>query len=431
MPNLTLADLESRLVQLETTVDNMWYLICFLVSFVNQLGFSLLESGTVRAKNAKHVLLKNLLVTVITTQLWYLVGWGELYGEGDGFIGTKDFLLLQSKGFPRWCIQLIYILTAITIESGAMIERTRLEPYLIWAVLAAGFVYPTLAHWVWEPDGWLQHIGANGILDTAGGLAVHIFGGTVGLVATTILGPRHGHFSDHAPPGYHSYPLVIAGTWFLILGWCPFNMGGEIFVKPEGSIVAARISLNTLIGGCSSAFSYLILHYIFPSYFRLDGLPNSILAGLSALTSTCAFIEPWAAFPIGCVASMCFIGISKLLEFLRIDDPVDCVAVHLGGGAWGILAIGLFSTQSNVAHYLGRHETAVSHFGAFLGGGGQQLGVQLLGAVVTIGWAVFWSFAVLYPCHLLGVIRVSPDTELSGLDNRSTAGSAYPDFKLR
>lgn len=224
--------------------------------------------------------------------------------------------------------------------------------------------------------------------------------------------------------------MVVTGAWFLFIGWNGFNMGSTL-VAQETSVEAARVAIITNLGGATSACLFLLFHLIFPRHVHFDDIFNSLLAGLSAMTSCCGWVPIWAAFPIGAGASMVFLAVISFLRYLRIDDPVDCIAIHLGGGAVGVLSVGLFADPDQIAIRQHRDSSSIYQYGAFLGGGGMQFAVQLLGLVVGVAWTLFWTLCILYPCSYFGFLRAPPETEVAGLDNGSAGGSAYPDFKLK
>ena len=418
--------------ELNGVVQDMWHTVCFMIAFFNQMGFCLLEAGTVRAKHVRHILLTNLLDSIICVIAWYLVGWGMAFGPGNGFIGTEDYLILDSQEYALWLIQLIFALTAVTIPSGVMVERNRVIPYLLYVCLSSFLMYPILAHWIWGPGGWLQQVGANGVLDSAGGLVVHSYAGVIALCATAILGPRVGRFdpSSTAKPTPHNYPLVMLGVWCLTIAWMAFNMGASTFRHGSQFRQVAQIAISTLIGGFTSGLTYFVLQEAWPQVLHFEGISSALLTGFAAMTSASALVEPWYGFPIGVCSALCFIGFAKLLEALKIDDPIDAVPVHLGGGICGVFWIGFVADPGHIAFFLGRPVESITQYGCFLGGGGVQLGVQLLGLVMTCAWASALTIAIYLPLRYFGYLRVSVEVEIAGLDNHDLGGSAYPDFKL-
>ena len=433
--NVSLEVLE-RISQLESQVDllyeivrDMWHVICFMIALLNQMGFCFLEAGIVRAKHVRHILLTNLLDSIICTISWYLVGWGIAFGDGNGFTGTSDYLILDSHDYSFWLIQLIFALTAVTIPSGVMVERNRMVPYLVYVLFSSAFMYPFLAHWIWGPDGWLTAIGQNGVLDTAGGIVVHSYAGSVALCATLVLGPRMNRWNSENPPRPHNFPLLMLGTWFLLIAWTAFNMGASIVGQGSFNDIA-KIGVNTLLGGFSAALSYFLIQISFPDKFSFEDISGCVLAGCSAMTSASGMVDLWYAFPIGVTATLLFLAFSRTIRYCKIDDPVEAVAVHLGGGMSGVVWIGLVSNPTSIGIFRDVDPASITQYGLFLGGGGEQLGIQLLGLVVAIAWAASWTLFIYFPLRFYGSLRVPNDIELSGLDNYNAGGSAYPDFKL-
>jgi ammonium transporter, Amt family len=428
-------NLQLEIDQLKTDVNQGWVLLSTFIVFMMQTGFSMLEAGSVRAKNTKNILIKNITDTFVSALVWWLIGYAFAYGDGNAFIGTSDFLVLQSDDYVIWLFQWVFATAAVTIVSGAMAERTQMIAYIVYTCIMTLIIYPLVARWVWDSQGWLGDIGENGVLDFAGGLPVHVTGAVVGLVGAIFLGPRSGRFlADGGGVNEmhgHAFPLTALGFWLLWFGWYAFNCGSTLAIADGASNLAGRVAVVTTLGPAAAGITVLALVRVLTGRFDLSVGMNGALAGLVAITAAANIIDVWASTVIGIVGALIYWLVSRLMLWLRIDDPLDAVAVHGGCGLWGVLAVGLFGTRQYVADALGVHKDSVQQYGGFYGGGGVQFGVQLLGCVVTIAWAGTWAIATFGALRHFVLLRVDHDTELAGLDNSKYGGSAYTDFELK
>ena len=299
---------------------------------------------------------------------------------------------------------LVFCATAATIVSGSMAERTKFSSYCIYSAVISAVVYPIEAGWVWNPQGWLVKLG---FVDFAGGAAIHSVGGTAALIGAIFLGPRLGKYDRdkngkvtkvHAIPG-HSLTLGALGTFILWFGWYGFN--GAACVQLEGVGGLAAVFTTTTIAPALACITTMIFTWVKNGKPDVSMTLNAALAGLVAITPTCATVDALGASIIGIVSGFVVVLVVEFLDMkLHIDDPVGAVAVHLANGIWGTLSDGLFNVES----------------GLFYGGGAKHLGVQALGEVSILAWTavcMIITFALIKKFHGL---RASKEEEIIGLD---------------
>jgi len=328
-------------------------------------------------------------------------------------------------------------------------ERINLLAYMLFTVIMSGFIYPVVVHWVWSSKGWLSAfnqsgfrngdfyqgtIGDNGFLDFAGSGVVHLTGGAAAFVGAAILGPRYGRFGPKGEASQdkysrnqlfrpHNKTLVALGTLILWYGWYGFNCGSTLALSGGVSILAGRVAVNTTLGAAGGAFGALFLARIVEGHWEIDALLNGILAGLVSITAGCAVVEPYAALVIGFLGGIFYVLFVMFLNAIRVDDPLNASAVHGACGIWGCIAVGLFCTARNLTQAYGFENP--SSFGAFYGGGWQQLGIQFLGWFTILCWSAAMSALVFLPMKLLGILRVPHSVEEYGLDATEHGGGAY------
>ena len=293
--------------------------------------------------------------------------------------------------------------------AGTLAERCQMAAYLAYSVALAGFIYPVVAHSVWSKSGFLSRINddpflGSGVLDFAGGGVVHFNGGLTALYATLILGPRRGRFYDaqgeplETPrpfPG-HSVALQLLGTMILWFGWFGFNPGSALLLFDSDYFgeVAANAAVATALSGASGGICALFTNLWWEE--RMTGEPkfviqmamNGALSGLVAVTSGCAYIEPWAAIVTGLVAGWLYMLSSALLIKLRIDDAVNAIPVHMVNGFWGLIATGLFTSPRLLELTHGVRDNA----GLFYTGSGNLFGNQICAALFILGWTFITMF---------------------------------------
>eukprot|EP00898_Chlorokybus_atmophyticus_P004244 jgi/Chlat1/4820/Chrsp31S04797 len=421
-----------------TTSSNVGFLLfsAYLV-FIMQAGFACLCAGTVRARSAKNILLKNTLDAAAGAIAFYLFGYAFAYGVGNnpnGFIGDAYFALSNFSDWHSFIFQWAFAAAASTITIGSVAERTQMTAYLAFSFFLTGFVYPVVVHWAWSSEGWLSPFKSSGnffadvgYLDFAGSGVVHMVGGFAGLVGAWIEGPRIGRFDANGKvvdmPG-HSAVLVVLGTLLLWFGWYGFNPGSTLTIIGTYSIVG-RVAVTTTLSASAAGVTTLYFKRIMYGQWDTIGVCNGALAGLVAITGGCAVLEPWSAIICGGCAAIVFNYAIRLLWWLKIDDPLDAWPMHGACGAWGILYIGLMAKKSLMMEvYL--KDDSTPH-GLFRGGGGKLLGAQLMGIVVIAAWTSALMFILFFGLHKLHLLRIPPEQEEVGIDVSKHGGHAYPD----
>ncbi|KAG2496659.1 hypothetical protein HYH03_005479 [Edaphochlamys debaryana] len=423
------------------------------IVFFLQVGFVSLEVGCARSKNVKNILLKNTVNILICAICWWAVGYAFSYGESaGGFLGVSGFFYEGGLGPAKlWFYSWTFCLSTVTIVSGCLAERTALLVYPIFTVAMAAWVHPVVVHWTWTPGSWLLSLSDEcHFLDFAGGAAVHMCGGMMGLVGASLVGPRIGRFEEGRAkemPG-HDVSSVAIGTLFLWFGWFGFNCGSAYVymgnmdamtttsaaeaalasgdVSSGGPAPADRVALNMTLVASVSGLTALLLSSLRSGTVDLAVCCNALLSGLVMSTPAGGFITSWAAVIYGLVAAALYMGGSRLLIRLRIDDPLESSAIHYGCGCVGSLLLGVLARPSYVQQL-----TGVDCGGLVYGGkGGLLLGLQLLGVVAVTAWTGLFSLAVFISLRWLGRLRVDQVTELAGLDNMEHGGPAYPEFNL-
>jgi len=426
-----LTQIEDQLAQMkenyDEALDTIWMLLAAVLVFFMHAGFSLLESGTVRTKNAQNILTKNLIVITVGFLCWYFIGWTLAYGFDateatpnkfsgwtqvvmDGFWDDKTL-------FRQWFFQGAFCATACTIVSGAMAERTRLVGFAVYSIVVTAWIYPIIVYWGWSGKGIFNYKGDDGegtsILggpaykDFAGSGLVHLVGGVGALCGAIIVGPRKDRWvkgEDFTP---HNIPFVVVGTFCLWFGWYGFNPGSTLGMKTAADAHAAGlVAVNTTLAPCVAGLTVFILRALVlpPRLLDVGGFCNGILAGLVSITAGCAFVKPWETLLISFIGGLIYQGASMLIQALGVDDVVDAFAVHGACGIWGVLALGFF----------GNEEDGLGGNGVFYGG--NQLGVQCFGVMMIILWVGFFSVLVFLPLRLLRVLRMSDDIQDAGAD---------------
>jgi Amt family ammonium transporter len=442
-PSPTIEEVKNSVSALDATLDTMWVIIAtFLVFFMNA-GFAMLESGFCRRKNAVNILTKNLVVFAIATVAYWAIGFGFMFGNGDGsgFIGLKGFFLSGVDNSPaigdaykgdfaalnwtsipleaKFLFQLAFAGTAATIVSGAVAERIKFIAFLLFSFLLAGISYPITGHWIWG-DGWVAKMG---FYDFAGSTAVHAVGGWSALVGASILGARIGKYTEdgriRALPG-HNMGIATLGCLILWLGWFGFNPGSTM--DANGQLIA-HIALTTNMSASTGAIAATILSWLYLGKPDLSMIINGVLAGLVGVTASCAFIDISSAAIIGAISGVIVVFSVGIFDKLRIDDPVGAISVHLVCGTWGTLALGLFSKAGAFG------ATRTPKMGLFFGGGVEQLLHQFVGYIAVAGFTVVFSFIAWYVIAMItGGIRVEPEEEFKGLDISEHGMEAYPGF---
>ncbi len=382
-----------------------------------QGGFTCLESGLVRAKNSIHVAIKNFVDFSISSVLFWLFGFGIMFGASfDGWFGTSYFLFSEidnNELVPFFIFQLIFCGTATTIVSGAVAERMRFSGYILVAIIIAGFIYPVIGHWVWagvgtdNPTGWLAQ---KGFIDFAGSTVVHSTGGWVALASVLIIGPRIGRFAKGETIQGHNYPMASLGAFLLWFGWFGFNGGSAYGLTDQ----TTTIILNTILAGSFGSLTALCLSWKIQGQPKVEVIINGALAGLVSITASCHIMDAWATMVIGSLGATVYFGASQLLEKFEVDDVIGAFPVHGCSGIWGTLAVALFGDPDKFG-------TGFSSWEQFM--------VQAQGVVMCMVWAFFFGFAVIWCVNRMFPLRVSKEDEVQGLNvSEHGASSALLDL---
>eukprot|EP01126_Amoeba_proteus_P056921 TRINITY_DN7210_c0_g4_i4.p1 TRINITY_DN7210_c0_g4~~TRINITY_DN7210_c0_g4_i4.p1 ORF type:complete len:489 (-),score=79.07 TRINITY_DN7210_c0_g4_i4:446-1912(-) len=413
--------------------NTMWLLLTAPLVFFMNTGFAMLESGSIsKGMGVPIILLKNVGNTGVTCIAWYLVGYGIAFGDdystgGNVMIGTSYFATHRipessTVSYAHWFFQFTFCCASTTIVSGAVAERARTSAFFFWGFFYASWIYPMVTHWSWSNAGWMsignpKPILGVGILDFAGSGVVHLMGGSSALVAAAITGARHKRWDkvyiEKGVFANQSEAWMALGSMMLWFSWFGFNCGSSILIVGYSEIVSL-VAVNTVLAPSISCLTGLAAYGLLFRRFSLPVALNCILCGLVAITSGCAYVDPWGGFVIGAVSGPLYVTASRFFTKLKLDDPVDACAVHFSGGVWGIFAPGLLATQRNVMLVTGKN----THWGLFLGGGGEQLGLQCVALVVMILWSSSWSLLIYLVLSKFSALRLPLSKERQQFQER-------------
>ncbi|WP_308993213.1 ammonium transporter [Mariniflexile litorale] len=403
------------------TTNNVWMMICTALVFFMHLGFSLLEIGLTRQKNTINILFKNIFIITIGLLLYCVVGFNLMYpGDFNGFLGFAGFGLdspltaegvldlTYNEGYTYWTdflFQGMFAATAATIVSGAVAERIKIVPFMIFTVIYVGFVYPIAGSWKWG-GGFLQTL-ETPFYDFAGSTLVHSVGGWAAVVAVCLLGPRIGKFKEGKPqaiPG-HNIPLATTGVLILWLGWFGFNGGSVLSADP--GLTSLTLVTTCLAAAAGGVVAMLVSTAMYKN-LDLTMFLNGILGGLVGITAGADQMSPTDAILIGAIAGALIVFAVSFIDKLKLDDPVGAIAVHLVCGIWGTLAVGIFGDLAGVDQFIS----------------------QLIGVGAYAVFCIVTAFIIIFTLKKTVGIRVSEKEELEGLDAHEHGMDAYPDFRL-
>lgn len=413
---------------MEIGVNGIWTMLAAILVLFMQCGFIMLEAGSARMKNAGHVAGKTIFTVGIVSLVFWAVGYALIFGsQGGSLIGWGDYFgfnMMEVKEGSTvaptvmFIFQLSFAAISMSIAWGGFAERAKLSAYLIFAVFFSAIVYPVIAHWIWG-GGWLAEHGKQ---DFAGSTVVHLTGAMAAFAATLLLKPRIGKYNKNGTPNDipgHNQVFTTLGVMILWIGWFGFNAGSTI-TAGDGSFFGF-IAVNTQLGAAAAAVAALIVSWMVTGKGDVVTMLNGALAGLVAITASCAFVEPWAAIVIGLVAGIIVFASMRFFEKMRIDDPIYALSVHGVAGVWGTLSNGFFATPELV------EKVGVGKPGLLYGGGFEQLGVQALGIVVCGAFAFIVSYVILYVMKATIGIRVTEEEEMIGLDLSEHGSYGYPE----
>jgi Amt family ammonium transporter len=403
--------------------DTAWVLgSAALVMFMTP-GLALFYGGMVRAKSVLNTMVLTVACLGVVSVIWVAFGFSLAFGPdaGGGLIGN-----LSQAGLPHLAgaltggpghripvfalasFQLMFAIITVALLAGAVAERVRFWPWLVFVAVWVTVVYIPLAHWVFDPHGWLA--ARLHLLDFAGGTAVEADSGAAAFALALVVGKRLGWPGELARP--HNLPAVTLGAGILWFGWFGFNAGSAL--AADG--LAATAFLNTMLAGGTGMIGWLVVEQ------RRDGRPTTLgaasgaVAGLVGITPACGFVEPAGGAVIGFMAGLIAAIAVGLKYRFGYDDSLDVVAVHGVGGSTGLLATGLLATTS---------VNAAGADGLFYGGGLTQLGRQALAVLVTLAWSGGLTFAIAWAVQRTLGLRVAPEHELVGIDEAEHAETGY------
>ncbi|MEM7598957.1 MAG: ammonium transporter [Pseudomonadota bacterium] len=424
LPTLALAQDEPATVAADEFVwimNSLLFLIGGFLVFFMAAGFAMLEGGLVRSKNASMQMTKNVALFSIAAIMYWLIGYNLMYPLGDWAIEGYFSELVPSVGVLEavgvdlagaddaayastgsdYIFQLMFCAATASIVSGALAERIKLWPFLIFAAILTGFIYPLTASWQWG-GGWLSEAGFS---DFAGSTVVHACGAAAALAGAIVLGPRIGKYKDGkvVPMPGSNLPLATLGMFILWLGWFGFNGGSQLAMGSVGDIAdVSRIFSNTNMAAASGAVAALILTQILYKKPDLTMVLNGALAGLVSITAEPLAPTLFGAMWIGAIGGVIVVLTVPMLDKLKIDDVVGAIPVHGFAGIWGTFAVVFY--------------------------GDAAVGTQVLGMVAIIGATFVMSLVVWFILKAVIGIRVSEEAEITGLDVSELGMEAYPEF---
>jgi len=422
VPQLAAAQ-EADVTPLNADIGFIFTTFMFLVSgflvFFMAAGFAMLEAGLVRGKNVAMQLTKNMALFSLASLFFYILGYNLMY-PGDGWtiqnvIGAFSVTALEPVGLEGveadltyasvgsdFFFQLMFCAATASIVSGALAERIKLWPFLVFVIVLVAVIYPIQASWKWG-GGFLD---AMGFQDFAGSTVVHSVGGWAALTGAIILGPRLGKYRDgkvNPMPG-SNLALATLGTFILWLGWFGFNGGSQLYMDTSGNVAdISRIFSNTNTSAAAGAVAALILTQLLYKKPDLTMILNGALAGLVSITAEPLTPSLVSATLIGAVGGVIVVLAVPLLDRLKIDDVVGAIPVHLFAGIWGTLAVCFTNSAASFSV--------------------QLTSIVIVGAFVTVASAVVWLVL-----NAMFGLRVSEEAEITGLDRSELGMEAYPEF---
>jgi ammonium transporter, Amt family len=425
--------------ELLIAANTIWVVVAAVLVMFMQAGFAFLEAGLTRMKNAAHIAGKTVLIFGLCSLVYWAVGFGLAFGDGNALVGTSGFLpsyddLLDVGAAPfsffatvpaaaGYLFEVVFAGVSLAIVWGAMAERAKLWVYFAFGVVFT-LIYAVVSHWIWHTDGWLFGLGMQ---DFAGSTVVHYQGALAALAGALLLGPRLGRFGKDGranPIPGHNLPFAVVGTIILWFGWFGFNPGSTLGVATGDRVgFFGYVALTTNLAAAAGALGGVACAWVVLRRPDIMMMLNGVLAGLVAVTAACGFVAPWAAVVIGFVAGCIAVVGVLAVERLRIDDPIGAVAVHGLAGVWGTLATGLLAVPALAA------ELGVGRGGLLYTGDATQLGVQALGLAVVGAFTFTASLAALWTMKAAWGIRAEPEKEHAGLDQSEHGTIGYPEWR--
>jgi Amt family ammonium transporter len=447
-------------------INTGWVLLGAFLVFGMQAGFTMLEAGFCRNRETVNVLVECMFDTCVCGILHWAWGFAFMFGGGNAWIGwhlpgdpTKSLIFMKdvdvmstygATGIPilaHYLFQFAFADCASTICSGAMVGRTRFVGDVLYSIGVSGFIYPILGHWCWGPDGFLATMGSSGNFmsslgmnfhDFAGSTVVHSIGGWVAIAGAIMLGPRLGRRfarDGGGPMPPHDLTIAVIGGLILWFGWYGFNPSSTLSLMDNAGV--GRVATNTTLAACTGGIAAIMVMWFRTKKWDTTAIINGFLAGLVGITCPCYWVSSVGAMLIGAVAGVLVIAGMEILEYLRIDDPVGAWPVHGVCGIWGTLSLGFFasgeysaagSSPFGVPKIIAGSPEALT--GLFYGGGMKVLTAQVIGSVIICSATFVSAMAMFGALNAFGLLRVSKEGELIGLDVDQHGISAYPEYVI-
>ena len=414
---------ESLAGSIKDDMGMLWMLIAGILVFFMQAGFTLVESGMTRSKNAVNIAMKNLLDIAVGSLTYWFVGYSLMYGDTtNGWFFWSG--IMQGEGADLF-FQTMFAATAATIVSGAIAGRTKYSTYIVFSIVMTAIIYPIAGGWEWN-GGWLNDTDGfmpAEFIDFAGSSIVHAVGGFAALVAAYMVGPRIGKFIDGKvmPIPGHNQILATLGVFILWLGWFGFNGGSQLAWGGDDAVAASTVVLITNLAAAAGALGALITTWIWYGKPHLAQSLNGALAGLVSITAGCGNMTAGGAVLAGLIGGVIVVFSIEFIEKkLKIDDAIGAASVHGVVGFWGTIVVGLWGIDGDGAA-----------IGVFNGGGSAQLVAQLIGGLAYAVWAVVLSFIVFGILNETMGLRVTKEEEVAGLDISEHGSIAYPGKRER
>jgi len=383
-------------------------------------GLALFYGGMVRSKNVLGTILQSFILISVICLEWVYIGYSMSFGpDVGGFVGDLSWFALNgvtsapspdyATTIPQTVFMIYQCMFAIitpALITGAFAERMKFGPFLVFSVLWAVLVYNPVCHWIWGAGGWL---GSKGVLDFAGGLVVHLTSGAAALAAAIVLGPRKGYGKENFMP--HNLPMTLLGTGLLWFGWFGFNGGSALAANG----IAATAFVSTHLGGMAGMAMWTLIEWLHRDKPTTLGAASGAIAGLATITPAAGFVGPNSAVMIGLLAGAgCYYGVT-LKGRLGYDDSLDVVGIHGLGGIIGTICLGIFASK------------AINPGGAdgLLAGNPAFLGTQIFGVLVVGIYAFALSWVLLKVVDITMGLRLTMDSEVSGLDLSEHSETAY------
>jgi Amt family ammonium transporter len=450
----------------EIGLNLLWIIVGAVLVIFMQAGFALVETGFCRAKHAAHVVSTNFAIFGLGFVAFFVCGYAFMFGGfsypgyfgydnaiGSALIGSGEWTFLWKGGFflsgdnayhvsvlAMFLYMVAFMDTTATIPTGAMAERWKWKSFVLWGLFCGAIYYPLFGAWTWG-GGWLNQLGNSigagfGYVDFAGSGVVHAMGGAAALAGALVLGPRLGKYGPDGKPrtlAGHHIPMAMLGTFILLFGWFGFN-AASTFAATDFRF--AVVAANTAIAGAFGATIGMSWVWFRGGKPDPSMMANGMLAGLVAITAPCAFVQPWAAAVIGCVAGVLVVESVWFFERrAKVDDPVGAISVHGVCGLFGVLSVGIFADGSygpgwnltTSAKTAGHGVTGIVYDFSL---GGSQLAAQAIGALVicTVMFGLAYGFFRIQNALTKGGIRPTAEDELVGLDLPEMGVLAYPEF---